>query len=116
MTQPAAQRKDFTCEPMPPQRVRFILDRTFTEEELATLRLGLVPRDMDDRWFVFQENDQVYLHRSWTGHCIFILHLDATNRHHTVTANADPAQVRAMDPEELESLLTGVIDHVVLAR
>lgn len=116
MHQRPAQRSDWKCQPMPKQHTQFTLERTFADDELASLRLGLVPRDMDDRWFVFQEENCVYLHRSWTGDCIFILHLDAANQRHTVTVNADPKQFKRTEPEEAEMLLTGVLQNLVFRR
>lgn len=47
------------------------LNCCFNADETARLKAGLVPADMDDRWFVFFEAEWLYLHRSWTGSCIF---------------------------------------------
>ncbi|KAH8802687.1 hypothetical protein F5884DRAFT_478618 [Xylogone sp. PMI_703] len=39
---------------------------------LPKLRMGFLPRDMDDKWFVYSEEPEkgkitVHFHRSWTG-------------------------------------------------
>jgi len=26
---------------------------------------------MEDKWFIFLEDDWLYLHRSWTGTCVY---------------------------------------------
>jgi hypothetical protein len=39
--------------------------------------LGCIPRDMDDRWFIYLEGEWVHLHRSWTGFCIYQVRLEA---------------------------------------
>jgi hypothetical protein len=44
---------------------------TFTQEEYATIRRGLIPVEMEDKWFVFWETDSLFFHRSWTGHCVY---------------------------------------------
>jgi hypothetical protein len=28
---------------------------------------GLIPRAMEDKWYIYFENDCLYFHRSWTG-------------------------------------------------
>ncbi|MGY3777431.1 hypothetical protein [Isobaculum melis] len=48
------------------------INMRITEEEFHCLKLGVKPKDMDDRWFIYFENNQLYFHRSWTGSCIFI--------------------------------------------
>lgn len=43
---------------------------TFSSEEFENLKWGRIPQSMDDKWFIFYEEDWVYLHRSWTGYCV----------------------------------------------
>lgn len=50
---------------------------TFTDAEFAGIQRGLVPKDMDDKWFIFFEDPILYLHRSWTGNLIFTVELSA---------------------------------------
>ena len=38
-----------------------------TEGQYLHLTKGFIPRDMDDRWFIYFENDILHLYRSWTG-------------------------------------------------
>ncbi|WP_226990057.1 ADP-ribosylglycohydrolase family protein [Cellulophaga baltica] len=40
-------------------------------EQLNKLKLGLVPNQMEDKWFVYFNNDNIYFNRSWTGYEIF---------------------------------------------
>ena len=44
---------------------------TFSVAEYAAIRRGLVPEEMEDKWFIFCEDEVLYLHRSWTGHCVY---------------------------------------------
>ncbi|MCY4036279.1 MAG: hypothetical protein OXF64_02340 [bacterium] len=62
-----AQRSHWSNEPLkmpqeipPPARV-------WTEEEMQAIRRGYVPQVMDEKWFIFVEDDRLYAHRSWTG-------------------------------------------------
>lgn len=51
--------------------IQFDYSRTFTDEEFKYLCHGFKPREMEDKWFMFFENDWLYLYRSWTGFEIF---------------------------------------------
>lgn len=44
----------------------------FTEEEYNVVSFGLIPQIMEDKWFVYlDDNSVLHLHRSWTGNEIF---------------------------------------------
>lgn len=40
-------------------------------KQLKKLHIGLVPNEMEDKWFAYFNDNAVYLHRSWTGYEIF---------------------------------------------
>lgn len=52
-----------------PKRIEIAL--TFTDKQFSKLSKGLIPREMEDKWFIFYENDALYFHRSWTGFGIY---------------------------------------------
>ena len=52
-----------------PKRLEVTLH--FTEEQFLKLKKGLIPHEMEDKWFIFFEDDWLYFHRSWTGYGIF---------------------------------------------
>ena len=60
-----------TLFPQPAQHATLVLDRLFSPPEAVLLRLGYRPREMQDKWFIYFENDVLYFHRSWTGFCIY---------------------------------------------
>ena len=41
--------------------------RVWTSEEMDQIRLGYVPHMMEEKWFIFVEEDRLFAHRSWTG-------------------------------------------------
>ena len=43
----------------------------FSAEEMEQLKLGLIPEQMDDKWFVYFDYLQLSFHRSWTGQAIY---------------------------------------------
>jgi len=52
-----------------PKRIEINLK--FNEDQFQTIKKGLIPHVMEDKWFIFFENDILYFHRSWTGYGVF---------------------------------------------
>ena len=103
-----ADRSDWKTQDMPKKRDTFILERTFTAQQMAALRRGNIPQAMEDKWFWFMEGDTLYAHRSWTGYCIYRIDFKPDNKHF-VTVNRDPEQYKsnstAQDAVQLNKLL-----------
>jgi hypothetical protein len=49
----------------------------FDSEQFARLREGLVPQQMEDKWFIYYEEPHLFLHRSWTGAPVYRLSLNS---------------------------------------
>jgi hypothetical protein len=47
----------------------------FTDLNADKLMEGLVPVEMEDKWFVYFEDGWLYFHRSWTGALIYWIKL-----------------------------------------
>lgn len=98
-----------TCE-MPEQYEMFILDKVLTEKDIKILKNGHKPEAMEDKWFWYVENNKLYVHRSWTGFCIYIVELD-TNGHLKVIVNRNMEQYKNTDVEEDKNTLSHLLDH-----
>jgi hypothetical protein len=48
----AAQPEDWKTEPLPAQHAEVPLNRAFSLDELARIKLGLIPEQMGDGWSV----------------------------------------------------------------
>jgi ribA/ribD-fused uncharacterized protein len=103
-----ADRNDWTRLDMPEQHDIFIFQRPFTAQQMAALRRGNIPQEMEDKWFWFMEGDTLFAHRSWTGVCIYQIDFKPDNKH-VVTVNRDPEQYKctstAEDAQQLNNLL-----------
>lgn len=105
-----ATRDSWKITPLPAARSRLALTRSFSPRELARLQDGFIPTSQDDKWFVFMERDTLYLHRSWTGICIYEVRLDGPN---VVEAwvNRDPASYTADDDASELTILNALLDQ-----
>ena len=108
----AATRDDWKTTPLPAQRQVIALDRTYSADEFKRLQEGQIPREMEDKWFSFYEEPWLYLHRSWTGYCVYQVRFQPTaSGARTVEslANRDPEQYRGTDERD-ELLLALLLD------
>lgn len=112
-----ATRKSWNHLPAPTSRGELVLHALFTEAEAEQLRLGLVPEQMEDKWFVYFEDGWLRFHRSWTGAFIYALRLDDSPAGVRVTeswVNRDPSQYTGTDTEYDRRLVQFIIDAFLL--
>jgi hypothetical protein len=109
----AARRTDWKNEDMPAAREAVTVDRLYSADEFSAITEGLVPQQMEDKWFIYYEEPWVYAHRSWTGYCIYMARLAATDGGHTIAevwANRDPAQYHERSAANDAALLAILLD------
>ena len=112
-------RQDFKkLKDMPDDKIEVDVHRQFTKEEFEKIKLGIKSRDMDQRWNILYEDNALYMHRSWTGHCIFIgtfeTKFDGTGHLIRLTINADRSQYQRTEiNEDIETALTIVKPHLI---
>jgi len=87
-----ANRNSWKTLPLPSQRAKLSVKRTFSEQEYNRLSVGFIPEEMEDKWFIFLENNVLFFHRSWTGVCIYEAHLDNNHSVKEVWVNRDNEQ------------------------
>jgi len=114
-----AARDSWKSTPMPEKRARLSFQREFSQDEVDQLSLGLIPHVMEDKWFIFLKDDQLFFHRSWTGVCIYQLQLKKGEMGYSVSeayVNRDKEQGRSTDDEYDASLLSFLIDNLLLGK
>jgi len=109
-----ANRDSWNILPLPTQRARLNIKRTFTEQEYTRLAHGFIPEVMEHKWFIYMENDVLYFHRSWTGFCIYEVHFNKQRTINTVLVNRDDRQYRGIDNERDKRILNILIDDLLL--
>jgi hypothetical protein len=74
---------------------------------------------MEDKWFVYLEEDCLYFHRSWTGTCIYMVRLREVSGGYAVAeswVNRDPDQYKNTDLDYDTNVLTFLIERLLLGR
>src|SRR3954471_6767932 len=110
----AATRDDWKTTPLPAQRQEITLERVYSADEFERIRKGTIPAAMEDKWFMYYDVPWLFVHRSWTGVCVFQVRFDgAGGAAHVVEAlvNRDDAEYHstgdAADARLLGALLDG---------
>jgi hypothetical protein len=130
-----ASRTSWKSLPPPQQCEALGFAATFNDAETELLVLGLVPKDMEDKWFIYFERGPpnrppeaqgsaspqgwLLFHRSWTGACIYGLHLERSPGGARVVdswVSRDPAQYKNADVEYDRKLLRFLIDALLLRQ
>lgn len=114
---PRVTKDSWKTLPAPEQREAIPYDVVFTDVEGDLLVRGLRPRAMEDKWFIYFEDDWLCLHRSWTGSLIFWLKLDGCPAGVRVTkawVNRDPEQYRETDSSYDGMMLDFLIRRLLL--
>ena len=57
----------------------------FTETQYARLRHGLLPVEMEDKWFGYFDDGRICFHRSWTGAKIYDVKIIQTESDYTIS-------------------------------
>ncbi len=114
-----AERTDWKTLELPERRTTIALDRRFSADEMERLRRGFIPEEMEDKWFIFLEDDRLYFHRSWTGICIYVVRLvpDGDGRRMVeAEVNREPTQYTQTDDEQDAATIGSLIDLFLLGQ
>lgn len=114
-----ATAEDWNTHPLPEQRASFRMDLRFPARDMARIRRGLVPDRMEDKWFIYWQDDRLFFHRSWTGICIYVARFEPEGsawRLVHVDVNRDPEQYRETSDTRDAQTLAYLIDVLLLQR
>lgn len=69
---PNVQPEDWPELKVMPERQAVLYPKLwFSSEEMANIRRGFFPTEMEEKWFLYFTGDRLRMHRSWTGILIF---------------------------------------------
>lgn len=94
-------------------------DHLFNDLDAETLMQGIVPKEMEDKWFVYYDNGWLYLHRSWTGHLIYWLKLDGSPAGVRVVeswVNRGPDEYNFTDIDYDKEMLNFLLNTIILSK
>jgi hypothetical protein len=115
-----ATRTNWKNEPMPLQKVITDFSKQISVDELNEIVNGLIPYQMEDKWFIFSENNTIYFHRSWTGTCVYHAEFNKIDSGlyniFKLTINRNPEQYKGLDIEYDKKLFEFLVDRLLLNK
>jgi hypothetical protein len=86
---------------------------------MRQIRAGVVPQQMEDKWFIFWERNALYFHRSWTGHCWYVVRFIKDGDECAMIeaeVNRDPEQYKETSDERDAEMISYMIDMLLLRQ
>jgi hypothetical protein len=114
-----AMKSDWRVLPLPEKHTIIFLDRVFTAQEMDHVVQGFLPEEMEDKWFICWEGDQLFFYRSWTGFCIYVVRfVQLGDAHRMIEAkvNRDPGQYRETSDTRDIKMISSLIDVLLLKQ
>ena len=114
-----ATPSDWETQDLPAARTSIALDRVFSRDEMALIRRGLIPEQMEDKWFIYWADDKLSFHRSWTGICVYTVYFDVEGDGSRITkaeANRDPQQYTETNDRADATMIGYLIDVLLLHK
>jgi hypothetical protein len=112
-----ATRDRWKAEPLPESVARLQYTRTFSAQEYEKLSYGLIPNEMEDKWFIYLEQGHLYFHRSWTGVCVYRVRFERVDETYfaiEALVNRDPTKYKETDDAYDTALLSFLIENFLL--
>ena len=117
-----AKKADWHTKDIPEKNKTVQINAGFTEEQMAKIKLGFIPKEMEEKWFIYyvEEEESLYLHRSWTGICVYIVKfkkIDSGYAAMSALVNDDPESYKSReDPKDERRVCLDIIGAVLLGE
>ena len=115
----SAKPSDWKTKELPLKRTTIHLDRTFSSQEMQHIHRGVIPEQMEDKWFIFWKDDSLFFHRSWTGYCIYVVRFTTKADNFMMIeadVNRDPEQYNETNDENDIEMISCLVDVVLLHK
>ncbi len=83
------------------------------------IRRGVIPAQMEDKWFIYWDDGELFFHRSWTGCCVYVVKFQTDNDGYKAVearVNRDPLQYGETNDGKDKAMILFLIDVVLLHR
>jgi hypothetical protein len=106
--------------PLPTETNDVSYQRIFTKDEIEIIKKGIIPLEMEDKWFIYCKDEAINIHRSWTGVQIYRVEYHGLSENEfqvtKVQVNGDKKLYNYQGTDEEAKLLNFLIDRLLLKR
>jgi hypothetical protein len=114
-----ATKADWKIKKLPSKHTSIDLDHRFAPHEMQRIKAGLIPEEMEDKWFIYWQDDALFFHRSWTGFCLYVVHFAKDGEWYRMCKadlNRNPKQYTEASDAKDASLISHLIDVLLLHK
>lgn len=108
-----ANKESWKNVEMPNESINLDLEINLNEQELEMLKKGHIPEAMEDHWFMYFENNKLYIHRSWTGFCLYIISVSENGMICNAQVNRNKEQYTNFNDEYDKYMIASLIYKLV---
>lgn len=77
-------------------------DLEIHKRQIEQISKGLIPQDMEDKWFIYYEKPYLYIHRSWTGQPVYRVEFEESGAGYYVKEALFSSHLINSENEDLE--------------
>ncbi len=107
------KKTDWMTMEMPEAYEVFSFEYPLAGSDIELLKMGILPVGPKDDWFVYSEDNKLYIHRSRTGYCIYIITIKEPMAALEVCVNRNPEQYMETDYRKDARYLTVLLNLFV---
>ncbi len=119
MKKKRAQQSDWQNQPIPKEHVVLSFQHEFSLKDYERLQQGVIPEQMEDKWFIYFEDNKLFCHRSWTGNCHYVVEFEVSEKNSQivkVTVNRDKTQYKETDDKWDSEFVVYLINLMLLGK
>jgi len=116
MTMTRATKNSWKHIEYPAIRENLQFEALFTNAEAEKLMQGLIPEQMEDKWFIYFSEGWLFFLRSWTGACIYAIKFHGVPNGVCITdswVNRVSEQYSSVDVEYDKNVVRILIDSLL---
>lgn len=117
MTIKKANKNSWTIKPMPANPIVLDFDILVQKDLVPALTKGFIPKEMEDKWFIYFEDNKLFMHRSWTGFLVCSINFkeqDGGLRSDKIEINSDKDQFEPTPYPEFLLMIENIVANLIL--
>ena len=109
-----AKPSDWDIKPLPEDLFSIKCNIEYTDSQLNIITQGIIPEEMEEKWFMYFKNSNLYIYISWTGICLFIAKFN-NNSISEIMVNSDK-DFNLPKLEEIPLFVDKLIQNLILDK
>jgi hypothetical protein len=114
-----ASKNSWKTIPLVDTATKLSVEKSYHSEQWDRILHGSIPDVMEDKWFIYEEDYWLYIHRSWTGIGIFKAHFSVQDESIVLDeayVDADALGENLIRKEKYADFLYWLIDRFLLGK